>query len=60
MPSIQIESIEDLYSLYVFIFGISETEFWTLPLASVHEIALNKTALEQWKISEEERRAKRG
>lgn len=58
MPEIQIEDIEDLYSLYVFIFGISEVDFWELPLASVHSIAMNKAAFEQWKVSEEERRSK--
>lgn len=58
MPNIQVEDIEDLYSLYVFIFGISETDFWELPLSSVHSIAMNKTAFEQWRVSEEERRSK--
>jgi hypothetical protein len=58
MPDIQIEDIEDLYSLYVFIFGVNENDFWHLPLSSVHEIAMNKSAFEQWKLSEEERRSK--
>lgn len=58
MPDIKIHDIEDLYSLYVFIFEIPEDDFWNLPLKSVHEIAMNKLAYEAWKKSEEERRRK--
>ncbi|WP_268812464.1 hypothetical protein [Heyndrickxia ginsengihumi] len=40
--------------------GISEHDFWHLPLSSVHLIAENKTAYENWKTSEEERKTKQG
>jgi hypothetical protein len=58
MPKIEIENVEDLYTLYVFIFGICEHDFWHLPLSSVQLIAENKTAYEKWKVCEEERQVK--
>ncbi|MGR5869572.1 hypothetical protein ACT7C5_29140 [Bacillus pacificus] len=32
LPKFEIECVVDLYSLYVFIFEISENDFWNLPL----------------------------
>lgn len=44
----------------MFIFEISETDFWQLPIRAVHQIAMNKLAFENWKLSEQERSEKRG
>ncbi|MEM5612472.1 hypothetical protein AAHB63_26615 [Bacillus thuringiensis] len=49
LPEFEIECVVDLYSLYVFIFEISEKTFWHLPLRDVQRIAENKSAYEGWK-----------
>lgn len=60
MPKIEIESVEDLYSLYVFLFGIDPQDFWQLPLKSVQLIVENKSAITAWRESERERMIKDG
>lgn len=45
----------DIYSLYVFIFEISEHDFWNLPLRDVQRIAENKSAYLGWKSYMEEK-----
>lgn len=60
MPKIEIESVEDLYSLYVFLFGIDPRDFWQLPLKSVQLIVENKSAITAWRESEKERMMKDG
>ncbi|WP_444992367.1 hypothetical protein [Bacillus sp. Fil] len=48
-----------MYSLYVFLFGISADDFWTLPLRSVQRIAENKEAYESWKQYIQEKEAEK-
>ncbi|MED4699616.1 hypothetical protein P9436_11175 [Lysinibacillus capsici] len=60
MPKIEIESVEDLYSLYVFLFGIDPQDFWHLPIKSVQMLAENKSAITAWRESIREEMMKDG
>lgn len=60
MPHIEINCVEDLYSLYVFIFGIESHDFWQLPFKSVQKIATNKAVFSEWKAIMEEELMKNG
>lgn len=60
MPKIEIESVEDLYSLYVFLFGIDPQDFWYLPIKSVQMLAENKSAITAWRESIREEMMKDG
>ena len=56
---IEIESVEDLYSLYVFLWHRS-TGFWHLPIKSVQMLAENKSAITAWRESIREEMMKDG
>ena len=60
MPTIEIDCVEDLYSLYVFIFGIDPHDFWHLPFKSVQKMATNKAVFSEWKALTEEELMKNG
>ena len=49
MPKFDIECVEDMYSLYVFIFGIHPNDFWHRPFKFVQSIADSKSLFEGWK-----------
>ena len=46
MPKFKLEDIEDYYTYYVVLIGISEDLFWNS--SSVGMVADNKTAYENW------------
>ena len=59
VPKIEIESVEDLYSLYVFL-CIDPQDFWHLPIKSVQMLAENKSAITTWRESIREEMMKDG
>ena len=48
MPKFELEDIEDYYTYYVMILGISEDIFWSFDISSVRWIAENKSAYDTW------------
>ena len=48
MPKFKLEDIEDYYTYYVVLIGISEDLFWNSDISSVGMVADNKTAYENW------------
>lgn len=48
LPRYHLETIEDYYSYYVLIIGMSEDVFWDFPLSSVRTMAQNKIAYDNW------------
>lgn len=46
------EQVEDFYTLYVDIVGISENTFWNMPISFVKTAAMNKQAYDGWIASE--------
>lgn len=48
MPKFKLEDIEDYYTYYVVLIGISEDLFWNSDISSVAMVADNKTAYESW------------
>lgn len=47
--------MEDFYTLYVEIVGISENIFWDMPIPFVKTVARNKQAYEMWLSYEREK-----
>lgn len=43
------ECVEDLYVLYVFVYGIDAETFWHEPIWTVERIVEGKIALDNWK-----------
>lgn len=48
MPKFKLEDIEDYYTYYVVLIGVSEDLFWNSDISSVGMVAENKTAYENW------------
>lgn len=48
LPDWEPEEIEDYYTLYVQIMGLSENAFWYSDLGFVKAVAANKQAFEKW------------
>ena len=48
MPKFKLEDIEDYYTYYVVLIGISEDLFWNSDISSVGMVSDNKTAYENW------------
>ena len=48
MPKFKLEDIEDYYTYYVEIIGISAELFWNNDIRFVGEVAENKTAYDGW------------
>lgn len=48
MPQFKLEDIEDYYSYYVLICGISEELFWTMDLGFLRSVCENKAAYDGW------------
>lgn len=46
LPKIKLEDIEDIYTYYVMILGISEDIFWNYDISMVRWIAEDKAAYE--------------
>lgn len=47
-PKIVIETIEDAYTYYVLIVGMSEDMFWDAPIAFLETVFANKAAYDGW------------
>lgn len=45
------EEIEDYYTYYVQVLGISEEVFWNADISSIERIVENKTAYDSWMSS---------
>ena len=50
------EAIEDYYTYYVVLMGISEELFWNADISFIEFVLLNKTAYENWLTAVRERR----
>lgn len=48
MPKFKLEDLEDYYTYYVVLIGISEDLFWNSDISSVGMVADNKNAYENW------------
>ena len=48
MPKYELEDVEDYYSYYVLVLGMSEDLFWNADFAFVRKVAENKLAYEGW------------
>lgn len=61
MPKFKMEDIEDIYTYYVMILGMSEDMFWNYDISTVRWIAKDKTAYEGYMaaVREEALREKR-
>ena len=55
VPRFELETIEDAYTFYVLILGLSEVLFWTAPISTLRTVADDKTAYDGWRSSEQER-----
>lgn len=53
-PKLQIETVEDMYVLYVLNAKIDATTFWHEPIASVERIYSGKLAFDGWSNSPKE------
>ena len=47
-PKFTLEDIEDFYTFYVLILGISEDMFWNCDFSFVASVAENKRAYDAW------------
>ena len=56
MPKFKLEDIEDYYTYYVVLMGISEELFWNADISFIEFVSLNKTAYENWLTAVRERR----
>lgn len=59
VPKFALETIEDYYTYYVIIIGLSERVFWDEEISSVVTIAANKCAYDGWKASEKRKSIER-
>lgn len=59
MPEFELEDVEDYYTYYVQILGMSEEVFWYADLSFVKGIAANKSAYDAWYNYEIEKERKR-
>ena len=59
MPDFALEDIEDAYTYYVSVMGISEDVFWHADVAFVKSIVANKAAYDAWLASEQRAAAER-
>lgn len=59
MPKIVLEDVEDYYSYYVLILGISEELFWQADLSFLKSVSENKAAFDNYVTYQEQKRAKR-
>ncbi|WP_050638478.1 hypothetical protein [Candidatus Stoquefichus sp. SB1] len=48
MPKFELEDIEDYYTYYVQILGISEECFWNMDISFVMSVAENKSAYDSY------------
>ena len=48
IPKFKLEDIEDYYTYYVLILGISEDLFWNIDLSSLEGIVANKVAYDNY------------
>ena len=48
VPKFELEDIEDYYTYYVMILGISEDIFWNMDISFVFSVAANKAAYDSW------------
>lgn len=51
IPKFKIETIEDAYTFFVVISGVSEDTFWNAPISSLQTIYANKAAFDGWTSS---------
>lgn len=58
-PKFDLEDLEDRYTFYVMILGISEDLFWNADVAFVEAVVQNKTAYDNWVSYVHERENKR-
>lgn len=59
MPKFEIQTIEDAYTYYVTMLGLSEELFWRADLSTVATVAANKAAYDGWVSSEKEKAAEK-
>lgn len=48
IPNFELEDIEDYYTLYVLIFGMSEELFWNVDISFLRAVADNKSAFDNY------------
>ena len=59
VPKFDLEDLEDRYTFYVAILGISEDLFWNADVSFVEAVVQNKTAYDNWVSYVHERENKR-
>lgn len=59
MPEFELEDVEDAYTYYVSVMGISEDIFWHADVAFVKSVVANKAAYDAWLASEQRAAAER-
>lgn len=52
VPKFEIEDVEDAYTYYVLILGISEDVFWGADISMLESIGADMNAYESWKNAE--------
>jgi hypothetical protein len=55
VPDFPLEDVEDCYTFYVLIIGISEDVFWNADISFIKSVVADKTAYESWITSEQNR-----
>lgn len=58
MPKFELEDVEDFYTYYVLILGISEDLFWHADYSFLLSVLENRTAFDNWKHYVEERESR--
>lgn len=58
-PKFELEDLEDRYTFYVMILGVSEDLFWNADVSFVESVVLNKTAYDDWASYVQEREMNR-
>ena len=59
VPKFSVDTIEDAYTYYVHMMGISEDAFWHLEISSLDTIVENNIAYDGWKASEQREESER-
>lgn len=62
MPKFPLEDVEDYYTYYVEILGVSEDIFWYADISFIKDVAENKAAYDGWvsQVREKEMSARNG
>lgn len=58
-PRFELEDIEDYYTFYVMILGVSEDVFWHADISFIQAITENKRAFDAWLAYAREREMKK-